>query len=210
MKPLFLLLLAFMLLGFSYDKEINWFINFTPWVEDGLNARITELENELESANRIIQDREQVTADIAALETQRASLSNSNNQVQAALFQAQASLSKALAATRSIRVVMDSVTPQMGEVGCRTFIGTSMEPTFDNNDLVCISKDAGYLATVGVGDVVIGPGCSAGFNVIHRILREENGGWRLKGDGNSSKDPCVIDKNQVTWKMVGIAKDVHF
>jgi len=73
--------------------------------------------------------------------------------------------------------------------GCVTLTivaGGSMEPTFQNGDLV--------VAQCGepvVGDVIVyRPGDNAGARVIHRIVGGSDAvGWQMKGDNNQAADP---------------------
>jgi len=73
--------------------------------------------------------------------------------------------------------------------GCVTLTivsGGSMEPTYENGDLVvaqCGEPD--------VGDVIVyRPGDNAGARVIHRIVGGSDAvGWEMKGDNNQAADP---------------------
>ena len=105
-------------------------------------------------------------------------------------------------------------TPDMGIVGCRSFVGHSMEPTFYSESLVCITEDPGYLQTVGIGDIVIAHCIDYGLHlsVIHRIVNTVDGKWQLKGDNNAVPDPCLKEKTPqqdgtgIDWVVVGLVR----
>ncbi|MGV8967116.1 MAG: signal peptidase I [Cellulomonas sp.] len=73
--------------------------------------------------------------------------------------------------------------------GCVTLTivaGGSMEPTYQNGDLV-----VARCGEPAVGDVIVyQPGDNAGTRVIHRIVGGSDAvGWQMRGDNNQVVDP---------------------
>ncbi len=177
--------------------------------------RINTLEDELEVANGIVT----AIAQIDSLENQIMGLISSRDylteQVSVVAGQvaiAQAHLAGARAATVNINTMVGAFTPDMGTVGCRTFPGVSMTPTFHNNSLVCITQNVSYIQNnVGIGAIVIAP-CSTfgpGVSVIHRVHVVVDGKWQLKGDHNRTPDSCLQSTSDITWIVVGFVKDPY-
>jgi hypothetical protein len=106
--------------------------------------------------------------------------------------------------------MVGAFTPDMGIVGCRTFDGRSMTPTFHDQSLVCITQNASYIQNnIGIGKIVIAP-CSyygAGVSVIHRVHSKVNGKWVLKGDYNQILDPCHQSTSDIQWMVTGFVRN---
>jgi signal peptidase I len=75
--------------------------------------------------------------------------------------------------------------------------GQSMEPNFHYGDLVIVHKDTHYQ----VGDVVAYKNADLNRYVIHRIIDERRGRYRLKGDNNSWTDQYEPSSQEVLGKL---------
>jgi signal peptidase I len=75
--------------------------------------------------------------------------------------------------------------------------GQSMEPNFHYGDLVIVHKDTHYQ----VGDVVAYKNADLDRYVIHRIIDERRGRYRLKGDNNSWIDQYEPSSQEVLGKL---------
>lgn len=66
--------------------------------------------------------------------------------------------------------------------------GSSMEPTYDNGDLVIARQRPTY----DVGDIVVYDApIDAQFNVIHRVVEPTDGGFVTRGDNRSEPDGWI-------------------
>jgi hypothetical protein len=87
--------------------------------------------------------------------------------------------------------------------------GTSMEPYFDNNDLLFViwhPLEVGL--EVGLGDVIgaMQPECPA----THRVYSVAGDiGYRTWGDNLLVPDRCLVEQRNVLYKVVGISKDFY-
>jgi signal peptidase I len=75
--------------------------------------------------------------------------------------------------------------------------GKSMEPNFHYGDLVIVHKDTHYQ----VGNVVAYSNADLNRYVIHRIIDEKRGRYRLKGDNNSWTDQYEPSSQEVLGKL---------
>lgn len=77
-----------------------------------------------------------------------------------------------------------------------TVTGTSMEPAYEDGDLVLTRRRADY----EVGDVVlfIAPGTGDGvFRVFHRLVEEGPDGFRAQGDNRAELDRWIITEDNI-------------
>jgi signal peptidase I len=75
--------------------------------------------------------------------------------------------------------------------------GISMEPGYHTGDLVIVRKAQTYQA----GDVVAYRDAQMGAYIIHRIIGIEQGGFVLKGDNNSWRDPYHPTLDEIVGKQ---------
>lgn len=195
--------------GSPSNREYELLISAQASRIQELEIENNALQTELVSANELasqVTDYDSLTAQVASMQKQLGSMRSS-------LSAGYTELNKLRSAATSIKAAIAKVTPEMGTVGCRTFPRSgnhhSMEPTFSDFDLVCITQDAAYLLTVDVGDIVIAPKCSGYDSVIHRVISDKGDRWQLKGDNNGVPDVCEPLKSSVTWKVVAIAKGAY-
>lgn len=180
-----------------------------------LMAQTTQLQEELDEANVIVSQvngYNDLQQEISILGKQVGNAQEHLSSLYSQISDARTELNAVRGATASINAMAASF-PTDINIGCRTFSGVSMQPTFYEDSLVCITQDAEELATVGIGDIVIGYCEQAGFFFIHRVYAEVDGKWLLKGD-NPVTNPypdiyCLMEKSTITWKVVGIAKDAY-
>ena len=75
--------------------------------------------------------------------------------------------------------------------------GTSMEPQFKYGDLVMLRQSSGYQ----IGDAVAYKNADLGRYVFHRIVREENSRFILKGDNNNWEDDYAPMTDELLGKL---------
>lgn len=75
--------------------------------------------------------------------------------------------------------------------------GSSMEPRFRFGDLVLLRQSSGYQ----VGDAVAYKNADLGRYVFHRIIREENEQFILKGDNNEWEDDFAPGADELLGKL---------
>ena len=78
-----------------------------------------------------------------------------------------------------------------------TTYGNSMAPRFKTGDLAVIRSSGSY----GVGDVVLYHSDLLKREVLHRIIRIENGRYTLKGDNNPAQDPGSVGRDHLIGKL---------
>jgi len=79
--------------------------------------------------------------------------------------------------------------------------GHSMEPTFHTGDLVLAQPQDNYK----IGDVVVYrvPQEEAkGSQIVHRIVREEDGHWITRGDNRDTEDPWKLTDDDIVGRKV--------
>jgi len=93
------------------------------------------------------------------------------------------------------------------EIHLSVYHGTSMSPTFDENDLVIwVKADARNLK---IGDIIIfqHPTLPAIDNVMHRIVEVQSDGgtlqFRTKGDNISSPDRFYVPEANIHGLVIG-------
>ncbi len=169
-----------------------------------LIVRNEELEAELGQVKEDLAEASKLAALVTSasnLRAQIAGLRDRAGSARATLSEAQSELGRVLRATANINTAM-------GEVGARQFVCCgSMEPAITAHDLVFILKDP---VNVRRSDIVIAPCPPSGLSVIHRIVGGDANGYVLKGDANKSPDPCRPTLDEITWKVVAIAKKVYW
>ena len=183
----------------SWNKEINWFISYTPWEQDALEQEIQDLKTELTA----VQELADTVTDYQNLNNQIASLQNQRTSTQIQLNNAYSELNAVRTATQNINTAL-------GIVGAiRLTCCGSMEPTLDENDLVFIQKAP--FGEPKIGDVVIAanPECYGDVSLMHRIVATAGDQYITQGDNVGSIDRCSFTKEQLTWKMLTIAKDAY-
>ena len=162
-----------------------------------LEAELDQVKEELAEASKLAA----LVTNAGNLKAQIAGLHDRVGSTRATLSQARAELGRVLRATTNINTAM-------GEVGARQFVCCgSMEPAITGRDLVFILKDP---TSVRRGDIVIAPCPPSGFSVIHRVVGGDASGYILKGDANKSPDPCRPTLDEITWKVVAIARKVYW
>ena len=129
------------------------------------------------------------------LKSQVASASSDLTAIQVALFQARQELAQVLAKTSSIQTALGTVTTY------RFQCCGSMEPYFDSSDLVFLLWNP---SSVVIGDVVGVASCG----VTHRIVREDELGFVMKGDNRALENACRFGAGDVAYKVVAVARDV--
>jgi len=84
-----------------------------------------------------------------------------------------------------------------GTTSYAVIVGTSMEPMLHRGDLAVIREESTYR----VGDVVLYEAPELGSNVLHRIVRVQNGRFVLKGDNNDFLDSEEPTEAQIVGKL---------
>jgi len=84
-----------------------------------------------------------------------------------------------------------------GSTSYAVIVGTSMEPMLHRGDLAVIREESTYR----VGDVVLYEAPELGANVLHRIVRVENGRFVVKGDNNDFLDSEQPTEAQIVGKL---------
>jgi len=92
----------------------------------------------------------------------------------------------AVAAIAALLLAWSSFAPTQlgGGTSYAIIVGNSMEPGLHRGDLAVVRAQSSYRP----GDVVLYDSRDLGTKVLHRIVREENGRYVLKGDNNSYLD----------------------
>jgi len=80
--------------------------------------------------------------------------------------------------------------------------GQSMMPTIEPGSFVILRESEKYEVgdIVGYSTAVDGP--FSGRNVVHRIMEEKSGGFKIKGDNNPRDDPGIVRKNQIFGEVI--------
>ena len=84
-----------------------------------------------------------------------------------------------------------------GTTSYAVIVGTSMEPMLHRGDLAVIREESTYRA----GDVVHYEAPELGSNVLHRIVRVQDGRFVLKGDNNDFLDSEQPTEAQIVGKL---------
>ena len=84
-----------------------------------------------------------------------------------------------------------------GSTSYAVIVGTSMEPMLHRGDLAVIREESTYRA----GDVVLYEAPELGSNVLHRIVRVQDGRFVLKGDNNDFLDSEQPTEEQIVGKL---------
>ena len=84
-----------------------------------------------------------------------------------------------------------------GSTSYAVIVGTSMEPMLHRGDLAVIREESTYRA----GDVVLYEAAELGSNVLHRIVRVQDGRFVLKGDNNDFLDSEQPTEEQIVGKL---------
>ena len=84
-----------------------------------------------------------------------------------------------------------------GSTSYAVIVGTSMEPMLHRGDLAVIREESTYR----IGDVVLYEAPELGSNVLHRIVRVQNGRFVLKGDNNDFLDSEQPTEAQIVGKL---------
>ena len=84
-----------------------------------------------------------------------------------------------------------------GPLSYATIVGSSMEPILERGDLAVVRAQVSYEP----GDAVLYEDPELGANVLHRIVRVEDGRYVLKGDNNSFLDGTRPDESQIVGKL---------
>ena len=84
-----------------------------------------------------------------------------------------------------------------GTTSYAVIVGSSMEPMLHRGDLAVIREESTYRA----GDVVLYDSPELGSNVLHRIVRVQNGRFVLKGDNNDFLDSDQPAEAQIVGKL---------
>jgi signal peptidase I len=84
-----------------------------------------------------------------------------------------------------------------GSTSYAVIVGTSMEPMLHRGDLAVIREEGTYRT----GDVVLYEASELGANVLHRIVRVQDGRFVLKGDNNDFLDSEQPTEDQIVGKL---------
>ena len=84
-----------------------------------------------------------------------------------------------------------------GSTSYAVIVGTSMEPMLHRGDLAVIREESTYR----VGDVVLYEASELGSNVLHRIVRVQDGRFVVKGDNNDFLDSEQPTEEQIVGKL---------
>jgi len=75
-------------------------------------------------------------------------------------------------------------------------VSASMEPTLYRGDLLFITS-----ANYTVGDVVLYERPEINYIIVHRIIKETENGFVIKGDNNPAPDPGYVKESQIKGKV---------
>ena len=75
-------------------------------------------------------------------------------------------------------------------------VSNSMEPVLHRGDLLIVAK-----SDYQIGDIVIYNRPDTQFTIVHRIIKETDGGFVIKGDNNPVPDPGFVQENQILGKV---------
>jgi signal peptidase I len=79
-----------------------------------------------------------------------------------------------------------------------TVTGESMRPTYDVGDVLVVQEPTGTeLTTIGQIVVVTFTPGDRSSQYVHRVESVTPEGTRLKGDGNDTPDPVLVDRSQL-------------
>ena len=79
-----------------------------------------------------------------------------------------------------------------------TVTGESMRPTYDVGDVLVVQEPTGAeLTTIGQIVVVTFTPGDRSSQYVHRVESVTPEGTRLKGDGNDTADPVLVDRSQL-------------
>ena len=84
-----------------------------------------------------------------------------------------------------------------GSTSYAVVVGSSMEPMLHRGDLAVIREESTYRT----GDVVLYEASELGSNVLHRIVRVQNGRFVLRGDNNDFLDSEQPTEAQIVGKL---------
>ena len=84
-----------------------------------------------------------------------------------------------------------------GSTSYAVIVGTSMEPMLHRGDLAVIREESTYRT----GDVVLYEASELGSNVLHRIVRVQDGRFVLKGDNNDFLDSERPTEEQIVGRL---------
>jgi len=84
-----------------------------------------------------------------------------------------------------------------GTTSYAVVVGTSMEPMLHGGDLAVMREQSTYR----IGDVVLYEAPELGSNVLHRIVRVQDGRFVLKGDNNDFLDSEQVTDAQIVGKL---------
>jgi len=75
-------------------------------------------------------------------------------------------------------------------------VSASMEPTLYRGDLLFVTS-----ANYTVGDIVLYERNDVNYIIVHRIIKETEKGFVIKGDNNPSPDPGYVQTSQIKGKV---------
>lgn len=76
-------------------------------------------------------------------------------------------------------------------------VSDSMEPVLHRGDLLFVTKPD----DLKVDNIVIYQRPEVHFTIVHRIIKEVDGGYIIKGDNNPVPDKGIVQKSQILGKV---------